>query len=62
MGEDERFVEEAETQYTEWKGTVAMDGPHDGVPTDAFGIDRERFGGVVAFSMFGGGEAGSAFR
>lgn len=54
MDEETRYVEEAETQYTGWKGTVALDGPQTGTLDDAFGLDRERWGQVVAFSLFGG--------
>jgi hypothetical protein len=50
-------VEEAETQNGEWKGTAALDDPQFGTADDVFGLDRERFGRVIAFSIYGGGEA-----
>lgn len=51
------YVEEAETQNGEWKGTAAFDDPQFGVADDVFELDRERFGRVIAFSISGGGEA-----
>ena len=51
MEEEKRYVGEAETQHTQWKGTVALDEPPTGTFDD---IDRERWGQVVAFSLFGG--------
>ena len=57
MEEEKRYVEEAETQYTEWKGTAALDDPQFGTADDVFSLDRHRFGHVVAFSIHGGGEA-----
>jgi len=53
--EEKKYVEPAETQYTDWKGTVALDEPHAGTSDDVFGLDPERWGRVVAFSLFGGG-------
>jgi len=51
---EKKYVEPAETQYTNWKGTVSFDDPHLGSPGDVFGFDRERFGPMIAFSLFGG--------
>jgi hypothetical protein len=51
------YVEDAETQNGEWKGTAAFDGPQFGVADDVFDLDRKRFGRVIGFSIFGGGEA-----
>jgi hypothetical protein len=58
MEEEKRYVEEAETQYNEWKGTAALDDPQLGTADDVFGLDPERFGHAVAFSIHGGSEAG----
>jgi hypothetical protein len=40
VSEEERYVEEAETQYNEWKGTVALDEPHDETCSQFFDLDR----------------------
>jgi hypothetical protein len=56
---EKKYVEPAETQYTDWKGTVALDEPHAGTSDDVFGLDRDRWA-VVGFSLFGGGAAGDA--
>jgi len=51
------YVKDAETQNGEWKGTAAFDDPLFGVADDVFDLDRKRFGRVIGFSIFGGGEA-----
>ena len=51
------YVEDAETQNGEWKGTAAFDNPQFGVAGDVFDLDRARFGRVIGFSIDGGGEA-----
>jgi hypothetical protein len=54
LEEEKQYVEEAETQHVDWKGTAALDEPQTGTLNDVFGLDRERWGSVVAFSLFGG--------
>lgn len=50
MSEDFGFVEDAATQYTDWRGTVAADNPDFGSLEERLGLDFENYM-IVGFGV-----------